>query len=81
MVSIPGGNGVGLISLPRVIPFTSRFLTSVWPQEKKAEKLGCIRGGCGRKSWKPGLVSVGLVYMSHSTWCRRVTLYTSVTSR
>lgn len=58
--------------------FISSFMSSGWPQEKKGERLGCFLGGCGRKSWKPGLVSVGVGYMSHSTWYRKVTLYMTV---
>lgn len=71
---------LGTYSLPMVTFLTSSFLTSGWPQEKKEERLGCFLSGCGRKSWKPGLVSVGLVYVSHSTWYRKVTLYMTVTS-
>lgn len=80
MVSIPGPTVLGTYSLPTVALFTSSVLTSGWPQEKKGEQLGCFLTGCGRKSWKSGLVSVGLVYMSHSTWYRKVTLYMTVTS-
>lgn len=71
---------LGTYSLPTFTLFTSSFLTSVWPPEKKGEGLARFLGCCGRKSWKPGLVSVGLIYMSHSTWYRKVILYMTVTS-
>lgn len=69
-----------MYSLPTVTLFTPQLFISGRPQDKKADRLNCFLDGCGKKSWKLGLVSVGLVYMSHSTWYRKVTLYITVIS-
>lgn len=71
---------MGTYSLHTVTLFTSQFLISGRPQDKKGDRSGCFLGGCGKESWKPGLVSVGLVYMFHSTWYRKVTSYMTVIS-
>lgn len=71
---------LGMYSLLTVTLFTSQFLISGRPQDKKGDRLDCFLGGYGKKSWKPGLVSVGRVYMSHSTGQRKVPLYMTVIS-